>query len=905
MISNVKLCRFEIEEVTFGQDFPNGIAECDDKIAALGLICPGEMFRFVQLGGIVKRQFLSWSTLFSLATLLACGGSNTNTVTNTGDFSLEVAPATITVMPGGPAQTLSVTTSPTNSFTGTVTVTIGSLPAGVTATPTSLTLTPAASLGQISITASASATPGSASIALTGVSGSLSHNATASLKISSPNTNTGDFSLEVAPSTVTVMPGGSAQTLSVTTSPTNGFTGTVTVTIGSLPAGVTATPASLTLTPATSLGQISIAASASATPGSSSIALTGVSGSLSHNATASLKVGLPSTTASLSATAFDFGNNLVNNTLTQTVVVVTNTGSEVLNLNPTLSGDPSYSIASAMSCGQQLAAGANCNVVLNYTPTTASAPATQNATLNLGFGDAPGGTPQTVAITGTSAALSAGQVTTTNNPQVALYTMTLPFPGSMTVNFGPDTTYGLKTWTQSTDTAGGQVSIFVAGMKASATYHMQAAVTFSNGITAVDSDHTFTTGALPANMQLHVTTTTTAGMTPQPGLELLNPLYGTPSGVVVTDLSGNVLWTYADPGNPSLNFIDGVKMLPNGDFLLTIGPTSSYPIKTGPIPAGSIDEMREVNLAGDTVREISINDLNSELAAATCAECNVTLQTFHHDVEPLPNGHWLVLANTTKALSSTSTPPLTNAAPTTVLGDVIVDLDENLQPVWAWNEFNHLDPNRHPYMFPDWTHTNAIVYSKDDGNILVSMRHQNWIIKVNYADGTGDGSVLWHLGEGGDFTLQGGTDPTDWQYAQHDPSFFSANTTGIFSLGVMDNGDDRIFPASVQCGTSGAPPCLYSTVPVWQIDESAKTATLTFHQILPPSLYNFFGGNAEELANGNVEYDLCGVGNLGQGSWVYEVTQESNPQTVWSMQVTGTNLYRAFRIPSLYPGVQW
>ena len=53
-----------------------------------------------------------------------------------------------------------------------------------------------------------------------------------------------------------------------------------------------------------------------------------------------------------------------------------------------------------------------------------------------------------------------------------------------------------------------------------------------------------------------------------------------------------------------------------------------------------------MNLAGDTVREITINDLNVELANATCAECKVTLQTFHHDVTPLPNGHWLVLANT-------------------------------------------------------------------------------------------------------------------------------------------------------------------------------------------------------------------------------------------------------------------
>ena len=86
------------------------------------------------------------------------------------------------------------------------------------------------------------------------------------------------------------------------------------------------------------------------------------------------------------------------------------------------------------------------------------------------------------------------------------------------------------------------------------------------------------------------------------------------------------------------------------------------------------------------------------------------------------------------------------------------------------------------------------------------------------------------------------------------------------------------------------------------------TATLTFHHILPTNLYNWFGGNAEQLANGNEEYDLCGLGGqnqIGIGSDVDEVTQTSSPQTVWSMQVTGTNLYRASRIPSLYPGVQW
>ena len=142
------------------------------------------------------------------------------------------------------------------------------------------------------------------------------------------------------------------------------------------------------------------------------------------------------------------------------------------------------------------------------------------------------------------------------------------------------------------------------------------------------------------------------------------------------------------------------------------------------------------------------------LASATCAECNVELVSLHHDVEPLPNGHWLLLGNTLKALSPTTQPPLTSLPPTTVLGDVVIDLDENLQPVWAWNAFNHLVPDHHPYLFPDWTHANSVNYSKDDGNILISMRHENVVYKVDYKNGTGTGAVIWRLGQGGNFTLK-------------------------------------------------------------------------------------------------------------------------------------------------------
>jgi arylsulfate sulfotransferase len=739
-------------------------------------------------------------------------------------------------------------------------------------------------------------------IGLTGCSGGGSGNSTNGGTSTSTTGLPADFTMAIVPSTITVTPGGAAQTIAISASPTNGFTGNVSVTVGPLPTGVTATPMTLSMT-AGSLQQITVTAGPTATAETAGIALQGTSGSLTHSVTAGLTVNAASTTASLSAASFNFGNNLVNNTVTQSVVTVTNTGTAALTLNPGITGDASYALVSTGSCGAQVAAAASCSMMVSYTPKTASAPGTQNAVLNLGFGDVPAGTAQTVALSGTSGLLPAGQVTATDNPQVALYTLTLPFPGSMTVSFGPSTTYGLKTWAQSTADSGGTVSIFVAGMKAETSYHMQAAVQFTNGIQANDVDHTFTTQAVPANMQPKLTATTAAGMTPQAGVEMLDLLGGTPSGVAVTDLAGNVLWTYTYPGSPA-DSIQGVKLLPDGDFLMAIGPSSTSPF-TG-IPNGAVSEIREVNLAGDTVHEITLNDLNGLLSTATCAECKVTLASFHHDVEPLPNGHWLVLANTTMQLSSTTTPPLTNAPPTTVLGDVIIDLDTNLQPVWAWNEFNHLDPNRHPYQFPDWTHTNAVVYSPDDGNILVSMRQQNWVVKVDYQDGKGSGAILWHLGEGGDFTLKNGTDPTDWQYAQHYPSFFSSNTTGVFSLGVMDNGDDRIFPAGVTCGATGAPPCLYSTVPVFQIDENAMTATLTFHQLVPAAQYNFFGGSVDLLANANIEYDLCGQNNVvGSGSYIYEVTPQSTPQTVWTMQITGTNAYRGFRMPSFYPGVQW
>ena len=611
------------------------------------------------------------------------------------------------------------------------------------------------------------------------------------------------------------------------------------------------------------------------------------------------------TNASISATSYDFGQNIVGNPDTQTVVEVTNTGTNPLTLNPTLLGSTGgFTVVASQSCGTTLAAASSCPIVVTYSPTTAGS---QTATLNLGLANVPlPQAPGLVTLTGSSAVMTAGTVTATANPLVALYTITPPFAGNVTVNFGPTISYGKQTWSVATPSGGGPVSIEVAGMLGSTAYHLQAAVTLANGVTATDVDHTFTTGAVPlmggpqftGQKQPQLSVTIPAGMTPQSGIEMITGVAGPAQGLYATDLNGNVIWTYPFEDQVPYSGINGAKMLPNGDILVEFCADSSAPL-TNPNFASLPCMIREINLAGNTVRQMSIAQVNTALASNGFA--GLVLATMHHDLTPLPNGHILVMANTLKSVVLTG-----QTTPTQVLGDVVVDLDANWNPVWVWNEFDHLDVNRHPMQFPDWTHSNAIIYSSDDGNFIVSIRHQNWLVKVNYANGSGDGSILWKLGYQGDFTLmnngQADTNPADWFYAQHGPSFVGKGNAGIFDLTMMDNGDDRVFAPGVTCDVGSAPACLYSTVPIMQVNESTKTATFSFHQIVPASMYNAFGGNAEVLPNGNVHYDLC---DINFNSAVFEVTQNSQASTVWELQSTATPLYRSYRLPSLYPGVQW
>lgn len=490
-----------------------------------------------------------------------------------------------------------------------------------------------------------------------------------------------------------------------------------------------------------------------------------------------------------------------------------------------------------------------------------------------------------------------GGAAATVNPLVARYTIASACAGQGMVEFGPDTSYGRSTALFSLPGSFERSSILVAGMRASTTYHMRAQV--QCGSTTVSSaDSTFTTGPLPSLAFPSMTVTRpnpSQSSSENPGIEMITvPVVGTPA--FFTDRDANPIWYYdVGQGNYPYTF----KLLPDGNVILSI---------TG----NGFSLVREVDLAGNQIRQMTIGQLQQKMQAAGY---DFVPGGFHHDVLPLPNGHLIVLVDCWQSFSD-----LTGyTGTTTVQGDGIVDLDQNWNPVWAWNSFDHMDVNRHlePIITDgvlDWTHSNALVYSPADGNILISMRHQSWVLKIDYNNGAGTGNILWHLGYQGDFALTAGDAPTDdpslWFSFQHFPILLSQSGSQT-NLAIWDNGDNRPLNTEGELCISplsgNAYPWCYSRPTVFQVDESAMVANLVWAEQLP--YYGVWGGSINQLSNGNVEFDLNAPAvppATNVASQVEEVTQTATPQIVWQMDIASpSTAYRAYRVPSLYNGVAW
>ena len=154
--------------------------------------------------------------------------------------------------------------------------------------------------------------------------------------------------------------------------------------------------------------------------------------------------------------------------------------------------------------------------------------------------------------------------------------------------------------------------------------------------------------------------------------------------------------------------------------------------------------MRQVDLAGDTLRETNIHAVNAELAAMG----QPPILDFDHEAKLLPNGDTVVLATTPKTVDY-------NGKPTKFIGDMVLVLDQNFQVAWVWNSFNWLNTNRlgtdhrGPERLAARQLRELVARRRGPGGLPA---RQDWVIKIDYANGTGNGHIVWKLGQGGNFT---------------------------------------------------------------------------------------------------------------------------------------------------------
>lgn len=316
--------------------------------------------------------------------------------------------------------------------------------------------------------------------------------------------------------------------------------------------------------------------------------------------------------------------------------------------------------------------------------------------------------------------------------------------------------------------------------------------------------------------------------------------FGDAAGVFMLDNSGVTRWYMG-----GLNTVQGpeaiwaaAKLLDDGSVLYLQGHTIII-----------IDEL------GNRTLELSAKDLG--------------LPGMHHEILELPDGNLLVLSFSYRDVDY----PVEGTQH--VAGDIIVELTREGDIVWTWDTFDHLDPLRTragfelPILDPDtgqesrdWTHANGIEVSPDQKSLLVSLRHQDWILKIDRESG----DLIWRLGEEGDFSLVGGG---PWFYHQHSPQ-------------IQPDGSLLLYDNAIE--NPNLPPAQWHSRAVrYELDEDAMEATLVWQddgeQINVP-----IAGDADLLPAGHYQVlDSTIVEGMSFSARLREIDPQASPMLVWAL----------------------
>ena len=447
-------------------------------------------------------------------------------------------------------------------------------------------------------------------------------------------------------------------------------------------------------------------------------------------------------------------------------------------------------------------------------------------------------------------------------------------------------------------------NFYIAGMYASTEYQMHhETVSPSGTIVQTGRTITFTTGPIPVGLTFPTFTVLIPAKPPSSitAPMLLQDFITGGALITATDLSGNILWYYPRAvGELSRTEIGG------SFFVTNAKSTNLYN-----------NNFQEIDLAGNITLQTNVHRINDQLAKMTGpnGQPRRPVTQFDHEVRRLSNGKIAVKAASEMLVTNAAqcgTDGSGNPKTCDVIGEQVLILNANLQLIWAWDAFDFLDINRRavldevchigkagcPVFFladaaQDWLHGNSIQLA-GDGSILLSLRHQDWVIDINYANGTGDGSVIWRMGNGGDFTMNNAvinplcsTPEQQQEYAwfshQHDANFQSG---GESVLSVFDNGTTWV----KDCDPSG-----HSRGYVLTVDVPNRSVTPLLIQDL--GAYSNGLGTAE-LIPGSPNYHFLN----GQ---INRATLSQNPEITpggvveFNMQADH-QAYRSYRMRDLY-----
>jgi hypothetical protein len=459
-------------------------------------------------------------------------------------------------------------------------------------------------------------------------------------------------------------------------------------------------------------------------------------------------------------------------------------------------------------------------------------------------------------------------VTALNHSLVFLYsTPPCAAEGRMRVEFtGPDGVSTLTPWKGCTPES--TMNFYLAGMRANTEYRARHILEMGTTVEKGDPLTYVTADVAPIFGAYQVTVEPRSN---EYGVLLHSSLAQMTSA---TDLQGNLLWYYA--GDIS-------------SLTRPVGDGTFFGIRQAPAEDVSRQVFRQFDVAGYTVKETNAARVSEQLRAMGLRP----VTAFHHEARMLPEGRILVLANTEQFFTGVQGEGEVN-----VLGDSILVLDQELNVLWAWDGFDHLDAGRaalgnevctptgggcppfyNSAKANDWLHGNSVQLTPD-GNLLYSSRHQDWMIKIEYDGGFGSGRVMWKLGKDGDFTLASG-DGSEWFSHQHDGQIAPDG-----SMTVFDNTNTR-FNLDSSARSRGQ---------AFMLDEQNMVASLNLNADL--GVYSLALGSASLLGNGNYHFN-AGISPGRPVSRFIEVDRTG--KIVYELTTPGLT-YRSFRLSDLYAG---